>query len=375
MARKKKLGAGYRQRSDGRIEYRWTGEDGKRYSVSALTLEVCERKVTEKKQEILKNSYVSNRNITLEGYFSEWQKGREGTVRDTTQQTQKYLFRRVIDFMGDVKVCKIERRQVQLLQDYLKSELATKSVNSTVDLLKSVLTTAVNDGIIDKNPASGVKSLKRTEKPARDTIHRALTLDETQRFFTAASARESWYLELYDFLINTGCRVGEAAALKRSDIDFAHNVIHIRRTVTKTSAGVEIGNGPKTSSSKRDIPMTEAVKRIILRQEQKNRDFFGIDIIGLDSIIFRSRDGNIANASNVGSDIKKILRDTDIEPFTPHAFRDTFATRAIESGMNPQTLKEILGHGSFAMTMDLYAHVMEDTKRREMQLIQIHTGT
>lgn len=74
-------------------------------------------------------------------------------------------------------------------------------------------------------------------------------------------------------------------------------------------------------------------------------------------------------------DIKYTLKGTGIEYFTPHAFRDTFATRAIEAGMNPQTLKEILGHSSYSMTMDLYAHVMENTKQKEMNLIQIKTGT
>ncbi|MFQ7481971.1 MAG: tyrosine-type recombinase/integrase [Ruminococcus sp.] len=53
----------------------------------------------------------------------------------------------------------------------------------------------------------------------------------------------------------------------------------------------------------------------------------------------------------------------------PHVFRHTFATRAIEAGMQPQVLKTILGHSSLAMTMDLYSHVLPDTKAEEMQKI------
>lgn len=53
----------------------------------------------------------------------------------------------------------------------------------------------------------------------------------------------------------------------------------------------------------------------------------------------------------------------------PHVFRHTFATRAIESGMQPQVLKTILGHSSLAMTMDLYSHVLPDTKAEEMEKI------
>lgn len=60
-----------------------------------------------------------------------------------------------------------------------------------------------------------------------------------------------------------------------------------------------------------------------------------------------------------------------IDRFAAHAFRDTYATRAIESGMQPNTLKELLGHSSLAMTMDLYAHVMPETKQEEAEKVRI----
>ena len=65
--------------------------------------------------------------------------------------------------------------------------------------------------------------------------------------------------------------------------------------------------------------------------------------------------------------IKKIRQDgKEFPDITPHVFRHTFATRAIEEGMPPQVLKTIMGHSSLAITMDLYSHVMEDTKQKEM---------
>ena len=63
-------------------------------------------------------------------------------------------------------------------------------------------------------------------------------------------------------------------------------------------------------------------------------------------------------------------QDIEIERFTHHAFRDTFATRYIEEGGNMQTLQKILGHSSLAMTADLYAHVLPNTKQQEMQQIE-----
>ena len=51
----------------------------------------------------------------------------------------------------------------------------------------------------------------------------------------------------------------------------------------------------------------------------------------------------------------------DFAPFTLHTLRHTFATRAIEYGMNPKILQKLLGHGTLQMTMGLYCHVTEDT--------------
>ena len=59
----------------------------------------------------------------------------------------------------------------------------------------------------------------------------------------------------------------------------------------------------------------------------------------------------------------------EFEHIHPHTLRHTFATRCIENGMPPQVLKTILGHSSLSMTMDLYAHVLPNTKAEEMQKI------
>lgn len=374
MARKVKLGAGYRQRKDGRIEYRWTYE-GKRFSVTGHTIEECKKKEDQKRKELARIGYTGNADITLNDYFPEWQHRREGAVKESTLRCERPLFKIISSELGTVKVSKVERRQILHFHEKLKEQYSADYTNAIMKLLKHILKSAGDDGILEHNPCRGIKSVVRTEAPARETIHRALTLEETEAFFKAAAERNSWYYNLYEFLISTGCRIGEAGALMRSDIDYKNNVIHIRRTVTATSYGRIIGNTPKTKTSKRDIPMNAGIREILQKQERRNREKFGENVIGLNDRIFKTIGGCLVTSSGVVQDIRSILKVAGVEHFTPHAFRDTFATRAIEAGMNPQTLKEILGHGSFSMTMDLYAHVMENTKQKEMNLVQIKTGT
>jgi integrase len=103
-------------------------------------------------------------------------------------------------------------------------------------------------------------------------------------------------------------------------------------------------------------------------------------VIPINGNVFLTNYGHMIESQQVNRAIKSCIerlakKGIAIDHFTAHGLRDTFATRAIESGMNPQTLKTILGHNSLEMTMDLYAHVMPDTKAEEMNKLQlIHIG-
>lgn len=374
MRKKKELPYGCRQRAKNRFEIRWT-YNNKRYSVSGRTPEECERKQDEKQALIEKECYITNKDITLKKYFEEYANRHGKSVRESTILSTKVFFDRIITVLGEIKVREIERRTVYYLQDKLcELGYATSTINSTITALYSVMKEAIADRIIEYNPCMGVKHLKRKEPEARETIHRALTREETECFFKEAKAQGSHYYWLYYFLLHTGCRIGEAGALSRADIDFEKEMIHIRHTVTETSSGRVIGDAPKTKSSVRDIPLTPAIKRALMSQEQRNRELYDnvTSISYPNPPIFRTMNKCLIHERGISNDMVRIQKAAGIEHFSLHAFRDTFATRAIESGMTPQTLKEIMGHSSFKMTMDLYAHVMPETKRGEMD--QIDTG-
>jgi integrase len=123
--------------------------------------------------------------------------------------------------------------------------------------------------------------------------------------------------------------------------------------------------------------MNEAIKKVLQMQHEKVTMLYG-DIYArkLDNKVFPGSNGAQAIASaTVGYSITSVLKrlskkGIEIERFTHHAFRDTFATRYIEEGGNMQTLKNLLGHNSLAMTADLYSHVLLDTKQQEMQQVQ-----
>ena len=151
------------------------------------------------------------------------------------------------------------------------------------------------------------------------------------------------------------------------------------RTLTFDENGHVTVGPPKSRAGERDIPMNDTIRRILRMQEQKLAGLWGKRALAEDKPVFPSSYGNVMHNATankaIGRALKKLAAEGHpIEHFSCHALRDTFATRFIEQGGTPQTLKTLLGHSSLKMTMDLYAHVLPSTKQKEMDMVKIDIG-
>ena len=158
------------------------------------------------------------------------------------------------------------------------------------------------------------------------------------------------------------------------DADYKQNVIHVTKTATFNEDNTRTTGTPKSESGKRDIPLNDTIRGILAKQRKKRSIVISID--KEENRVFVSVFGKMVDNSIVNKAIRSVLarleeKGKPIEDFTVHALRDTFATRYIEQGGSPQTLKTILGHSSLAMTMDLYSHVLPNTKQKEMDNLKI----
>lgn len=371
-----RIPSGMRKKVNGLFEKRFT-VDGKRYSVYGHNVKECTENETLMREEIKAGLYTSNRNITLDSYFDEWEKSRTGVIKDSSIKMNRSRYNNHIkSVLGETKLQKIEKREIVKLQQNLAQKLSASTTNSVIVLLKTVLNAAVDDEIIIKNPAASVKPLRMDDRPkASETIHRALTREEQQAFIQ--EAKQEWLYEFFCFSLCTGMRLNEIVALKWQDIDYINNVIHVTKTVSWKQGGGITETSPKSETSKRDIPMNDTIKKVLQMQRKKMAMIYG-EIVArkMDSNIFIGSNGSRAVASStVAFSINNVLKrlrqqGIEIERFTHHAFRDTFATRYIEEGGNMQTLQKILGHSSLAMTADLYAHVLPSTKQQEMKQVE-----
>ena len=261
---------------------------------------------------------------------------------------------------GSIKLEKLEAVHVRELQHVLADQFKTRTVNDTIAFVKQGIEAAVNERVISWNPVNAVESLKRTEAPARDNVHRCLTKEEVAAFLEEAKKSGSHFCNLYTFLLNTGVRLGEAGAITPADIRGGN--ARIEKTVTREESGYCIRKQTKTEAGRRVVPLNDQARAAV-------RAAIGAGTVRIDKPIFTTVNGSLLISSVISEDIASICKDAKIERFTAHAFRATFISRCVADGMPVKDLMEICGHKDVAMTLGLYAH--SDTKSRAESLKKV----
>lgn len=366
-----------RKRSNGSWELRFRYK-GKQHSVTAATQKECRKLRDEKIERLAAAEPATMTDVTLREYSAERLSRIALDIRPSSLLSYSNKYAQINSVLGDKRICDITRRDVFSLRETLAQRLAPSTVNYCISLLNTTFDDAIADGVISKNPAFRVKYIKSDVRPkAVETTHRALTKDEQDILFNYLKSQNAWLYELFAFQVSTGMRIGECCALQWQDI--YDGLIHVHATVSKVGAGqYAVSQSTKTAAGKREIPVNGGVAAILRMQRKKLAEYFGVQAVAPHCRVFVSQ-----------RDCTRLLRPTDanralqwmiskmnrngipFEPLSTHGLRDTFATRCIEQGMEPLTLSKLMGHTKIAMTMDLYAHVMKDTKIDAMMSVNI----
>lgn len=386
------LPRGVRELEKGRLEKRFT-VDGNRYSVYGYTVKELDSKELELRDLIRSGQYKKGRSkndkvITLDDYFQRYLNHKKATTKGNSLRNYISIYNNHISKkIGHCRLRDITRDDIFDLQSEVLENTTASTANYAVTVIKLILNEAIEDKFIENNPAK-IKSISIDKKKAKKTTHRSLSVQEQEIFMQAAE--ENFYYELFGLALSTGMRIGEIAALKWSDIDLKNNVIHITKTLTKDIDGKVVVGPPKSNAGIRDIPITSKAKEMIDLQKAKMETLLGIScsetkVISINSNyvsfkehnVFYTPNMKIINTTVIDSNIDRIILSLDkkgnkMDRFGVHALRHTFATRCVESGMNPKVVQKLLGHERIEMTMEIYVDATPDTIQDEMQKLVVN---
>lgn len=380
----KELGSGIRQKDNGRYEARYFDRFGKRKSVYGSTLSEVKAKYAEALANDKKRLNVVDIRVTLDEWFEQWLLVyKSETVRKNTIKYYKHVYKKIISpELGKQRISEITQLQIQgMINRAKKKGYEWETQNKVRVLMIDMFNRAMEDDFLVKNPAKGVRtaSVKPTDE------RRVLTTEEQAYFFEAAAG--TFYANLFMVAVNTGLRPGELFALTESDIDWNNKNVSVTKTLLYEKFEEDDDEGktfhigpPKTKESVRKVPLNKfaitALKRqivqkhVIARRNIKNTEF--------PDLLFTTKYNTPLNATIYNDAINRIVAEINLmrddldqmEKFSGHTFRHTFATRCIEAGVKPKVLQSYLGHATLQMTMDLYVHTTDEHKQEEIMLLE-----
>ena len=346
----KECGKGICQRKDGLYYARFVDKTGKRHEKYLPTLPEARNWIEESKYADAHEDVFVATDTTVDQWFDFWIENIVGDLAPNTLRNYKVFIQMDADYAGST-----------IRQAYITTGTMCKAAK-------------MND-LIAKHPMDGV----RFTKPVRATDDiKFLTRDE-QRVFLETAKRSRNYNQ-YALILETGLRTGEMIGLTWDAIDFEKRTLTVNKTLEFRHGEQYWRAGPpKTQHSYRTIPLTDRAYEILKeikdkRPWQKESPLLSqtleyIDrrtgaisrLVMRDLVFINWRTGEPAKNSSYDTHLYKLCDEAGIEKFCMHALRHTYATRAIESGVQPKVLQKLLGHAIIKTTMDRYVHVTSES--------------
>ena len=375
MAKKRANGEGnIRKRKDGRWEGRYTaGHDpvtGKQIIKNVLGKTQAEVKEKLKKAlvEAGQVDFVKSGKYTVGTWMDEWfENVAKIKVRPSSHQTYKgYIDNHIKPNIGNIPLEKLTTMDLQKFYRKLLTKgrverieskeqpkgLSAKTVRNINQVISSAMDLAVAQKIILVNPTNACE-LPKVEHQEMQTI----PAEQLQAFLD--EARATGVYEMYYIELATGLRRGELLGLKWQDIDWKNGIIKVRRQVARVDG--QIVEAPlKTKNSYRAVTISPQAIEVLKQQKTKTKEL-------KDPYIFPSPNGGPISPDSVNNMLKRVLERAGIPKVRFHDLRHTFATIALQNGVDIKTVSGMLGHFSAGFTLDTYAHVTTAAQKEAAQ--------
>lgn len=369
MAKRRANGEGsIRKRSDGRWEGRYTAgrnpETGK--PVYKNVLGKTQAEVKAKLKAAIESSadidVMKAEQYTTGQWMDVWfENCAKIKVRPSSHQTYRgYIDNHIKPNIGDIPLGKLSSLHLQKLYKKLlaggrverieaKNQpkgLSAKTVRNINQVISSAMDFARNQKLISSNPTDCCALPKLEHKEMK-------TLPVEQLTSFLREAKESGVFELYYIELATGLRRGELLGLKWEDIDLAQGSLRVQRQIARING--EVIEGPlKTKNAYRTLPLSADAVGVLQEQRKKG---------GSSPYVFPSPTGGPISPDSVLHMLHRVLKRAGLSKVRFHDLRHTFATLALQNGVDIKTVSGMLGHYSAGFTLDTYTHVTTSAKK------------
>ena len=376
MAKRRANGEGnIRKRKDGRWEGRYTAgrnpATGK--AIYKNVLGKTQAEVKEKLKKAIEETKGLNiakaESYTVGQWMDVWYEYyAKIKVRPFSHKTYEgYIKNHIKPSIGNIPLTKLTTLDLQRLYQKLLTEgrvdrleaqnqpkgLSPKTVRNINQVISSAMHLAIQQHLIAQDPTDGC-ALPKTEHREMQT----LSADQLAAFLL--EAKHSGVFEMYYIELATGLRRGELLGLKWQDIDLDSGVIHVRRQVGRIDGKVQ--EAPlKTKNAYRNISI--GVDAVSILWEKKKQDG------GRSEYVFPSPTGGPMSPDSVLKMLHRVLERAGLPELRFHDLRHTFATLALQNGVDVKTVSGMLGHFSAGFTLDTYAHVTTAAQKKAAETI------
>ncbi len=292
--------------------------------------------------------------VKVEDYADTWLDRIQHTHKHSTHEDyQKMLKRDILPVLRGLDLEDVTREKVKVLAfDGLKREQSPKTVQNVLRCLSSLLSHAVEDGLLTVNPA--LKPGKFLPKVSKRRGINPFTREEVSIFLEAARQRAPRYYPLFLCAVRTGLRLGELLALQWDDLDYHGRFIEVRRNYTRGRVFT-----PKSGESRRvdmSRELTQALKDLYTERQLETAANGWKD---MPLRVFCNEVGGLLDPDNLRKRVfYGLLRASGLRHIRFHDLRHAFASLLLQQGESPVYVKEQMGHSSIQVTVDLYGHLI-----------------
>jgi integrase len=336
------------------VDYR--SADGKRRWQTCSSREEAERLLSEKiveREEPIQTDL--DLNMTVLEYSQRWYRVITTTLEAKTLRGYEQDLRLYIrPAFGSRPVRTLTKsRIVAYLADKLSGGLSRNTVRLIHATLRSMLSAAVDDGLIKNNPAAGVgKRLKLSSaQNYRQEEVKAFDRDQLDRLLNAAIKKYPRLYPLFLTMARSGLRPNEALALQWEDLDLNSREISVNKALTLYQA-VKVPKSGRSRAVDMSGELRDALRRLDIERKAETLKRGWREI---PPWVFCTRDGKPLDSCNVAKVFKRILKEAKLpNHYSPHCLRHTFASLLLSDGVSPAYVQAMMGHASIQLTVDTY---------------------